>query len=381
MNDQTTVFHVITSTGMGGAEMMLEKFLTRHESMKNSLVISMVPLGIIGEQLVDRGVMVQTLDMSTPLTAVTGFLHYAKLMRQYRPRKIVAWMYHANLLASLYSIIFRGPRVIWNIRCGVSQYRSGGLSKRVLLCLSRLLSGHPDKIVFNSHRSLEEHCEYGLRRRNCVVIYNGFARTEVGLPDSRAQRQRLGIRIDVFLIGSFGRNAAVKRMGDLLKVCAALRAKGCLAEVLFIGRNFDSAPFQNEIKASGVDAFVHVISEVSSLSPYYPLIDMFCLCSDSEGFPNVIGEAVYASVPVICTDVSDMKRGFLEPWQVSPVADIASLAASALRIYRMDSLERQQLINAQLTAFHDKTELSSVVTNLGRAFFADGRDVSGTAEV
>lgn len=369
MKKAIPVFHLISSTGIGGAEMMLERFLKHHEPVGTSLVISLTTIDAIGERLLSSGVPVVALNIHSPLSAIVGLYRYLRLARAYRPKSIIGWMYHANLLAAVCSIVTPGSRIVWNVRCSLSQYVSRGLLKRSVLWFSRVVAGFPDRIVFNSHRSMEEHIKYGFPKNKCEVIYNGFDPAGYCLTDTTLKRSAIGLHESKFLIGCFGRNVPVKRMTDMLQVCAELQARQCPAELLFIGRNFDSTEFQEAIRSSGVEHSIHVIQEVPSLTPYYDMIDAFCLCSESEGFPNVIGEAVYNGVPVFCTDVGDMRRGFLSDWQVSPVGDIQSLVRSALCIYKMSSGERMALVNNQREVFRGRTEMSCVINKFSHAFF------------
>lgn len=372
MKKEVVVFHLISSTKVGGAEMMLEKFLKYHESAENSIVVSLTDVGAVGERLQKIGIPVVPLGIRSPFTAAVGLFRYLRLVRRHRPMAVVAWMYHANFLAVLVAVITRGSRVVWNVRCGLGQYSNGRLGKRVLLRLSCLLSFMPDRIVFNSKRSMQEHIEYGFQGKKCEVIYNGFFPMAYSQEEAVERRLEIGVGKDVFLIGCFGRNVRVKRMADLLDVCAGLRQRGVPAEVLYVGRDFDSLEFQEQVAKSGVGESVHVRQEVASLAPYYYMVDAFCLCSESEGFPNVIGEAVYSGVPVFCTDVGDMKNGFLMDWQVSPVGDIPSLIRSALSIFSMGDDGRRSLARQQLEQFREKTEMGSVVRKLGDAFFCVG---------
>jgi glycosyltransferase involved in cell wall biosynthesis len=333
------IFHVISSTGIGGAEIMLEKFLRHHNSSKYTTVISLTTIDAVAQRLRSSGVAVIALNIQSPFSLLPGIFRYLMLYLKHRPRYVISWMYHANLITTLISLLCPGARLIWNIRTGITQYIAGNRRKRALLWFSKLLSSYPDVILFNSNRSLDEHCSYGFQRGRSAFVYNGFIRP-IKSTSKDYRKSQLDISDDTFLIGSFGRNVPVKRMADVLGVCAGLRTRGCPAEVLFIGRNFESSEFVDKMNYWGAKSWVHVIQEVSSLSSYYSICDAFCLCSESEGFPNVIGEAAFAGIPIFCTDISDMKDVFLEPWQISDVGDIPGLINSAYHIYSMNSFVR-----------------------------------------
>lgn len=81
------------------------------------------------------------------------------------------------------------------------------------------------------------------------------------------------------------------------------------------------ASLKNSIKELGMENSVELTGTVPNVEPYYNKSKIFALTSSSEGFPNVIGEAMSAGLPVIAYDCvagpSDMidheQNGFLVP--------------------------------------------------------------------
>ena len=57
-------------------------------------------------------------------------------------------------------------------------------------------------------------------------------------------------------------------------------------------------------------------------------IDILCLSSRAEGFPNVIGEAMACGVPCVTTDVGDAKEIVGDTGWVAPPRDFERLAKS-----------------------------------------------------
>ena len=75
------------------------------------------------------------------------------------------------------------------------------------------------------------------------------------------------------------------------------------------------------IKELEMEDFVELTGSVSDIDSYYKKSKIFAFTSSSEGFPNVIGEAMSAGLPVIAYDcvagpsdmIDDGKNGFLIP--------------------------------------------------------------------
>ncbi len=367
-SDAIVIFHVISSTDIGGAELMLEKFLIHHESSSASIVVSLTTLGPVGKRLKSFGVPVFALNMRSAPGAVTGIFRYLSLLKKYRPTYIVGWMYHANMLVSICHNIFSSSMICWNIRCGLSDYGSWTRRRKLVFACCRALSKNPKHIIYNSLKSLAQHEKKGFATNHSTVIYNGFDPTAFTVYRDNNLRTNLNIPSDAFLIGCFGRNIPIKRMQDLLKVCEQLHKRGCPAQILYIGRNFDTPQFVDEVSRSAAASWVHVIPESHSLLPYYKILDLFCMCSQSEGFPNVVGEAVYSDVPVISTDISDLKELFLQNWQICPVGDIKALATSAYQIFKMEQDDLSELVSNQRMSFQKRTDITQVANSLADLF-------------
>ena len=76
-------------------------------------------------------------------------------------------------------------------------------------------------------------------------------------------------------------------------------------------------------------------------------LDVFCLASKSEGFPNVLGEAMACATPAISTDVGDAREIVGDDRFVAMVEDPQSLAVCIMRILALSSDERHALGSAQ----------------------------------
>jgi glycosyltransferase involved in cell wall biosynthesis len=72
-------------------------------------------------------------------------------------------------------------------------------------------------------------------------------------------------------------------------------------------------------------------------------MDIFCLSSRFEGFPNVVAEAMAMGLPCVVTDAGD--AGFLigEFGTVVPVAEPAELAAGIAEFVRRGQKHRQHI--------------------------------------
>jgi hypothetical protein len=105
------VMHVITGLTTGGAEMMLLRLLRANQTDWEAAVVSLMDEGTLGSRIAALGVPVHCLGMKRGQPHPLRALSIVPLARRLRPRLIVGWMYHGNLIASLANMCLptRGP--------------------------------------------------------------------------------------------------------------------------------------------------------------------------------------------------------------------------------------------------------------------------------
>jgi glycosyltransferase involved in cell wall biosynthesis len=93
----------------------------------------------------------------------------------------------------------------------------------------------------------------------------------------------------------------------------------------------------------GLEAAVILDGEVSNVSDYMSAMDVFCMHSETEGFPNVLGEAMCVGLPCISTDVGDASLLMGSLGEIVPAKDAMALSRAILSLASMDASSRRAL--------------------------------------
>lgn len=305
------VVHVIIGLDVGGAELMLKRLIeSQLEKPKiQHQIISLTSLGKLGPVLQKQGVQIYALGMSSMLKGPVVFFKLRALLRKLQPDVVHTWMYHSDLLGGLAAYSLGIRNIIWGIR---STDISKGGSKVTLVirkvCAS-LSNSIPRKILCAATASKDVHAEVGYDSNKMQVIPNGFDISRFsGNEDSAIKlREELGINSDEDVFISVGRYSPVKDHITFVKSACSLLDIIPNIKFMLVGREltWENEKIASVIKKSGKEASFYLLGERSDVPICLAAANIFCLHSLTEGFPNVLGEAMCSGLICITTDVGD----------------------------------------------------------------------------
>jgi glycosyltransferase involved in cell wall biosynthesis len=347
------VVHVITGLGQGGAEAMLENLVLagrRADPQVEQSVVCLGRLGVVGERLLRAGISVESLGLGTVTPAALPRL-YRLAAALKGPVIVQTWLWHADLLGGLCARMAGNPRIVWNIRNSMPDLASTKRSSRLVarLC-ARLSAWLPARIVCNSGAALRAHTAIGYDRTRCVVVPNGFdLRRFVRSESARASlRAQWGIGLDELLVGMVARVDPQKDHATFIRAAADVATTMPQVRFVLIGAGVTAATQIAQLlhQLALQDRFL-LVERREDVQDVMSALDLFCLASRSEGFPNVIGEAMACATPAVGTDAGDSREIIADERLVAPVGDAAALAACMRCVLTLSPEERGALGSAQ----------------------------------
>lgn len=332
------VMHIITSLEVGGAELALSAIAGYAQSagVFSNSVISLTGHGPVSRKLQAVGIEVVALDLRTAAHVPRVLWQLVKAIKNARPDAVQTWLYHADLIGGIAARLAGVSRLAWGIRNtdlieGVSP--STRIVMRICAALSYFLPKH---IVCVSHSALKTHATWGYCAKKMCVISNGCV--PFVLNHSREIcRTQLAIPPDTIVIGSVARFNPYKDHANFIE--AARRLCGAYPDVRFlmVGRNIDvhNQQLMGWIAATGYQERFIVVGEKEDVASCYAAMDIFCLHSRSEAFPNVLVEAMAAGLPCVATDVGDAALILGDTGSIVPPRDAESLANALEKIMKL----------------------------------------------
>ena len=296
---------------IGGAERQLVILANELASRGHDVVIaSYYPGGALSEKLDSGRVRLISLGKRSRWDLFSLYVKVWRVVKQERPDVLHGWMHTQNIVATSIQIFFPKIKLFWCIRSSDLEMVQD-VVERFEVWLQSRLSGVPDCVVVNSMAGLEHGVTSGIPREKMLFIPNGID-TNVFYPDeSEGKRVRAdwGISESAKIIGKIARFDPIKNHPAFLKAAARIAAER--PDVYFVcvghGREAYVRELKEMTKSLGLEDRLQWIEARPDVRAVYNAIDVFCSASYSEGFPNVIGEAMACGRHCVVTDVGDSK--------------------------------------------------------------------------
>lgn len=303
------IVHIITGLNDGGAEGVLFRLCLNASNIEH-VVISLMDIGKYGASLEDAGVRIYCLGLNPGKPSIRKFWRLVRLIHTERPDAVQTWMYHADLLGGVAAKIAGVKKIFWGIRQSTLEKGKAKKSTVAIAKLCALLSPLvPERIVCCAHKALVVHRDIGYAASKLVVISNGYDLSKLAVDENEGcgVRESLGISQETFLIGKVGRYDPYKDHDNLLSALSELKSSGIDFKCLLVGRGLTSENegLINRINELGLTDKVILAGQRTDIPSVMNALDLHVLSSCSEGFPNVLAEAMACGTPVVSTDVGD----------------------------------------------------------------------------
>jgi glycosyltransferase involved in cell wall biosynthesis len=340
------ILHVITGLAVGGAENALYRLILEFRGSDYShTVIVLTPGGGMYARFVEAGIRLIVLDLKR--SPIRHFLQLYRLMRTMRPDIVQTWLYHADFLGGLAARIAGNRNVIWGVRTtdvdgGCA--RATSFVRQLCASLSRWV---PHTIVCVAEAARRSHSLVGYDAARMVVVGNGFdlsVLTSNGSQRSRLRRQ-CGFDADDIVLGTLGRFNLDKDHANFVAAAGRLAERHERLRFLMVGKNLDTdnADLMRWIEATGHAGRFVLLGERADVAVCLAAMDIFCLSSRTEAFPNVVGEAMAMGLPCVATDVGDVAVLMADTGVLVPKADPEALAQGVTGLMALGPDDREQM--------------------------------------
>lgn len=151
---------------------------------------------------------------------------------------------------------------------------------------------------------------YGADPQRTTTIVNGCNTELFRMRDRAEARAALGLAPDASLITFVGRVVEAKGVAELVRVFAAMARGRTDLRLAIVGDGVFMPSLMRQIETSGLRERVYTPGAVTptDVAQWVSASNLLCLPSHSEGYPNVVVEALASGIPVVATDVGGTRE-------------------------------------------------------------------------
>jgi glycosyltransferase involved in cell wall biosynthesis len=361
------ILHLITGLNTGGAEMALLRLVSGMDLEKFEMqVVSIIPIGPIGEKIQNLGIPVTSLGMAPGRPSLSGLQQLIRQLKQFKPDILQTWLYHADLLGLLAAKIAHIPTVVWNIRGAEMDLSDYNRLSSLVVRVCAILSNEPRVVIVNSRAGQQVHTRLGYHPKEWKLIANGIdlACFSPNKAAGQTVRQEWNIAPDNILIGHAARIDPQKDHETFLRAASIVQARNPKARFVCVGDG--PASYWDTQKALSTNLGLSNLlwaGRRNDMPAVYNAFDLLVLSSKSEGFPNVVAEAMACEKPCVVTDVGDSRILIGDTGiSVSP-SNPEALAEGLIKMLAMPAAERARLGEKARQRIEENFSLENMVSS------------------
>jgi glycosyltransferase involved in cell wall biosynthesis len=321
------IVHIVTGLGDGGAEHTLYK-ICKHDIKNKHIVISFKRHGKYFSLLNKLGIKVYCLNAN--FFSIHKFFFLIKLLQSLKPDIVQTWLVHADLIGSIAARLAGIKQILWNVRYSNIEINKSKLTTilfiKVLAKLSHII---PELIVIVSKKAKKIYEVKGYDKRKLKFIPNGYdlSTLEVNNLKKINFQKKIKIKKGIPLIGYVARYDPLKDHLNLLNALSLIQLKNIDFFCILVGTNINkNKVLINQIKKLKLNNHIRLLGPTKNISKVMNMIDVHVQSSASEGFPNVVAEAMACKTPCVVTNVGDSSYILGKTGWVVPPNDSIKLA-------------------------------------------------------
>ena len=352
---------LIRALNLGGAQSQM--VLLAQELRKRGHEVSVIAFydGVHKQALLASEVTVHTLKRGR--WDVLGFSwRLVKLVRSQSPDILYGYLATCNLLTSLMRPFNPKTKSVWGVRTANLKLEYYDWLARSLSFIEMRLSGLASLMIVNSQAGRRHMVAEGIPEKKIVVISNGIDHTRFYRDSNAREQTRAAWKVasDEILIGIVGRIDPIKEHRIFLRAAYAFRQAYPKARFVCVGETVNQL-YQESLYELVEDLQLQQkvlwTGAQDDMLGVYNALDILTNASSSEGFSNVIGEAMLCAVPCVVTDVGDSALIVGETGIVIPANDAAVLMKGWVRCLRQIGQEAAQPARQRIVAHFSVQEM------------------------
>ena len=292
------ILHIITNTDLGGAQAVVRDLCAGGLQKGYTVAVASMEGGPFWQTLDDRVLKFKVKSLIKPISLfpdLKAFFELRKIIKNYKPDILQLHSSKAGTLGRLAGFSFR-KKIIYTVH-GFDSVR---IRNRKFLFIEKLLQNWTGAIVPVSKYDEKNLINEGIKH-NVVCIKNAISEPKEDLNQieiiNKIKKEKLNKKIVVL---SIARISAQKRFEQFIEVAKKLINDNF--SFFWVGTPTDTE-YENIFSKIEIPSNTTFLGSVNNAGNLIHFCDVFLLCTNYEGLPITILEALACGKPIIATPV------------------------------------------------------------------------------
>jgi len=310
MSKMKIVF-LINSLDGGGAERVVSTLLNNLVAKYECYLILME--NNISYEL-DSRINILSLNEDPDISGIKKFIRLpmiayklSRIISKYNFTQIVSFMYRSNYINILAKYFTKHKVIISERIAPTSMYDDSAMSSKISRFLIRNLYNNADLIISVSKAIQNDLIDNFNIKISQIVIYNPYDIKNI----NELSHENIDVKIDkeksIITVGSLNKRKNQSMIIKAFKTCSKTH------KLYILGVGEEEKTLKDLAKELNIEDRVIFLGFDNNPYKYLSKCDIFVLSSNSEGFPNVLVEAMICGCSVISTDCLSGPREILSP--------------------------------------------------------------------
>ncbi len=367
-----TIVFIAFSLERGGAErQMVNLAAGLHRRGHKVSVVLFRPGGGLEKECHLEGIPVVHLQQGSRSGLVSCLMRLVLMLRRNRPDIVHSYLPVVNVAATFAAALAGTRNLVWGVRSSFVDFTHYASLVKWADLLQRHLYRGCRMIIANSEAGKNLLVVQGIPKEKITVIPNGIdtQRFTIDRPAGQDLRKDWGIGKDEILVGLIGRLDPMKDHETFLSAIATMTPQQEKVRFVCVGGGTKErmAALLETQNALGLEGKVLWAGEQADMPSVMNALDILCLSSKGEGFPNVLGEALACGVPCVSTDVGDAALVVDDPVAIVPPQNPGKLAqamGAMISKIRENGIDRNSLRDRIETCYSIDALIKKTETHL-----------------
>ena len=352
MSKSTKVLHIISSLGQGGAERQLLELLSENH---NHAICMLINDNYYAENLKKNNILVYQLGMKSRTFNIRALFRLNKIIKEYKPDIIHAWMYHSILIEILSrKISFRCKvPLIWGIRCSNMKTSFYGKQLKIVIWACKIFSKSANLIINNSYSGRDFHQKMGFT--NCDSVISNGIDINLFAPNNQQRlvfRKQWNIPINSKVLLCVARVDIMKDHDTLIKAFSNIKEFYPSLTLILAGLGTEIYSNMKGIIALGPHKNIRSVYSASDV--------IISSSAFGEGFSNALGEGMSAGLIPIATNVGDSQYIIDTAGTIIPSKNVSKLIEAIKDLMELNNKEfliKKEEARSRVSNFFSKEKM------------------------